>query len=389
MTTKTEMIMRLDRAGNAAGLGMLLAEMEENPKVAGVLLLACDQNGFQPGSIDGLLVEMSKPVFGGIFPEILYGNEKLSLGTIAVGLRQTPRILTVPGLSDDTFDFDAYLDTHASELGQGQTMFVWVDGLAARIGGLMESLFHIFGLEQNYIGGGAGSLSFEQKPCLFTNQGLIADSALLAVLDIPSGIGVSHGWTPISGPHKVTRSEGAVIHSLNWRPAFDVYREAIAQATGQIVTRENFFALSKSHPFGIIRLGDEMVVRDPIVVREDGALVCVGEIPQESHVDILTGDPLSLVEAARRALILGQMALGAAALGTAALGAAEQPHFTFFVDCISRVLFLEDEFDRELAAVQSPGVPLVGVLSLGEVANSGHSYLEFYNKTAVVGILGV
>ena len=384
MTTKTEMLMRVDRSGSAAGLGVLLAEMEENPQVAGVLLLACDQNGFQPGDVDRLLAGLTKPLFGGIFPEILHGNEKLSLGTIAVGLGHTPRILTVPGLSDEASDFDTYLDIHSSHLGQGQTMFVWVDGLAARISGLMESIFHIFGLEQNYIGGGAGSLSFEQKPCLFTNQGLIGDAAVLAVLDIPSGIGVSHGWTSISGPHKVTHSEGAVIHSLNWRPAFDVYREAIAQATGQTVTRENFFALSKSHPFGIIRLGDEMVVRDPIVVREDGGLVCVGEVPQESHVDILTGDPISLVEAARRAVALGQ-----AAMKTAALGSAEPPPFTFFVDCISRVLFLEDDFDRELAAVQSPGVPLVGVLSLGEVANSGHSYLEFYNKTAVVGILGV
>lgn len=90
MTTKTEMIVRVDRDGSAAGLGVLLAEMEENPQVAGVLLLACDQNGFQPGSVDRLLAGLTKPVFGGIFPEILHGNEKLSLGTIAVGLRHTP-----------------------------------------------------------------------------------------------------------------------------------------------------------------------------------------------------------------------------------------------------------------------------------------------------------
>jgi len=47
-----------------------------------------------------------------------------------------------------------------------------------------------------------------------------------------------------------------------------------------------------------------MIVRDPIMVKENGALVCVGEVPVESYVDILTGDESSLVNAARKALTL-------------------------------------------------------------------------------------
>jgi hypothetical protein len=379
MAGETEMVVRVDRTGSVTRLASLLAELEGNETIAGILLLACDENGFQPHQVDDLLLGVTKPIFGGVFPQIVHEYENLSLGTIAVGLTRLPHVLTVPGLSDPAFDFDTFFDAHTAQMGHGQTMFVWVDGLSERVGELIESLYHIFGLEYTYIGGGAGSLSFDQKPCLFTNQGLIGDSAVLAVLDSLSGVGVSHGWSSISGPYKVTHSTGSVIHSLNWRPAFDVYAEAIAQNGGPVVTRENFAALSKSHPFGIIQLGGETVVRDPIVLREDGALVCVGDVSQESHVDILTGDPLSLIEAARKAFASGQ----------AAFGESEPSALTFFVDCITRVLFLDKEFDQELAAVHSPGKPLVGVLSLGEVANSGHSCLEFYNKTAVVGILGV
>lgn len=57
------------------------------------------------------------------------------------------------------------------------------------------------------------------------------------------------------------------------------------------------------------------------------------------------------------------------------------------IDCISRALFLEDEFDREIEAVYQENVPLIGALSMGEIANNGKDYLELYNKTCVVGIL--
>jgi hypothetical protein len=56
------------------------------------------------------------------------------------------------------------------------------------------------------------------------------------------------------------------------------------------------------------------------------------------------------------------------------------------IDCISRSLFLGTDFQRELAAIDD-GLPMVGALTLGEIANSGRDFLEFYNKTAVVGLI--
>ncbi len=47
-----------------------------------------------------------------------------------------------------------------------------------------------------------------------------------------------------------------------------------------------------------------------------------------------------------------------------------------------------NDFSKELAVVSTPDRPLIGALTLGEIANSGKDYLEFYNKTSVVGILG-
>ena len=60
---------------------------------------------------------------------------------------------------------------------------------------------------------------------------------------------------------------------------------------------------------------------------------------------------------------------------------------TFFMDCVSRVLFLQSDFNEELETVYS-GNPLLGALTIGEIANTGKNYIEFYNKTSVIGLLG-
>jgi len=58
-----------------------------------------------------------------------------------------------------------------------------------------------------------------------------------------------------------------------------------------------------------------------------------------------------------------------------------------FIDCISRVLFLGDNFQEEINAILQYNQNLVGALSLGEIANTSKEYLEFYNKTSVVAVI--
>jgi hypothetical protein len=375
------MIIELDRTGMVDALRRILEHTASQAGVRSILILAADANGFTPEQVDPILTALPLPVFGGIFPEILHGREHLATGTLVIGLTHETYVEVVPGLSDDQADYEQLIDARLSGHPRGRTMFVLVDGFAKRIAALIEGLFAVLGLELDYIGGGAGSLSsigVGQKPCLFTNQGLVLDCAVLALSGIHSGVGVNHGWVEVSGPYQVTRSRGNVIEALDRAPALDVYREVVEARTGKPLTPEGFFELAKGFPFGISKLGEEKIVRDPISMTADGSLVCVGEVPQGCFVHILEGDADTLVAAARKAL----------ALGTAAYDGPGEPRVTLFIDCISRSLALGDDFGRELEAVAHPSMPLVGALTLGEIANSGKDYLEFYNKTSVVGVLG-
>ncbi len=345
--------------------------------IQALMILACDANGFTPETVDPLLQACPLPVFGGIFPQIIARGTHFETGTVVVGLTHPVSCVSIPGLSDDQRDLEESVADALEGIDcQHKTVFVFVDGLSTRISAFIEGLFNVVGLIPNYIGGGAGSLSFEQKPCLFTPEGLLADAAVLGISDVTSGIGVAHGWHPVSETLKVTESEKNRVISLNWEPALQVYQKTIQTHTPVDFATQSFFDIAKAYPLGIVKLDAEMVVRDPILT-ENEALVCVGEVPVNSFIHILHGDLTSLVQ-------------GAVQSRDTALGNFQgdpQRAVLFFMDCISRVLFMGADFQKELQAVDVYQNTF-GALTIGEIANVGDAYLEFYNKTAVSGILG-
>jgi len=349
---------------------------EAESSVKGILIFASDDDGYTPEGIDSILKSCKLPVFGGVFPQIIFKNKKYDQGTLIVGLDQKPDIFVVQELSNTELVYEDQLEVLPLD-DECKTAFILVDGLATRIGAFIESFFNVFGLEFNTIGGGAGSLSFEQKPCLFTNNGLIQDAAVIATFNVASGVGVKHGWQELSGPYKVTSSNKNTLHVLDSESAFTLYKRVIEKDSGKIITKENFFDIAKAYPFGISRLGAEKIVRDPISVEEDGSMVFVGEIPNGVYLHILKGEINSLVDAAETAYKDAEKGLNS----------ESENKSIVFIDCISRVLFLEDDFDAELNAVYDEALPMIGALTLGEIANSGKDYLEFYNKTAVVSII--
>jgi hypothetical protein len=251
--------------------------------------------------------------------------------------------------------------------------------MAKRVGSFISGLFNIFGAELNYVGGGAGSLSMKQKPCLFTNQGLIRDSAILARLDLKSGVGVSHGYKSAAGPFKATETDGNIIRSLDWKPALEVYKNFVDRHSKKILKEENFYDLASTYPFGITKMGTERVVRDPVIIGENQSVICVGEVPEGSFIDIMKGNESSLLAAAARALDRSSKSFQG----------DKKKAIRVFMDCISRVFFLKENFNKELNAVYEEGIPLIGACTIGEIANSGSGYLEFYNKTAVVAQIEV
>lgn len=344
------------------------------------LVLGCDADAWTPDRVDPVLNALPVPVFGGTFPSIIHQGRRLDHGTLVVGLSAAVTVAVVHDLSRHGEDMDAEVRRQCASITKAPSLITLVDGLAKHIERFVESLYSLIGPGRDLVGCGAGSLDFVQKPCLFTNRGLIKDAAVVIGLPFALSRGVQHGWETLDGPYLVTGSRGHVLDTLNYQPAFEVYRASVEAASGLRFADHDFFSIAKTYPFGIERLDGDLLVRDPIRV-EDRSLVCVGEVPENAMVYILKGQAVRLVDSA-----------GAAASEARASyntrHADGSPSAVVF-DCISRVLFLDLEFDRELNAIQQGLGTLrhaFGALTLGEITNTHNGPINLLNKSTVIGV---
>lgn len=372
------MLVSFDPSGSVDGLARSLDEACRDRTTGLVVVLAGSANGFTPAAIDPILHRCRSPIVGGVFPSVIHDGALHERGTIVAGLSCRAATVVIEQLSDPTTDIAARLaDGLAGRVIEAGTDLVVVDGLAARVDETVAAIHGTFGLLDDYLGGGAGAADLEPSPCVITNHGLLPDAAVVAITDLRAGIGVAHGWAPSAGPFEVTSARGTIVIELDGRPAWEVYRDAVESTSGRQLDDTTFGELAMAHPLGIVRPSGQLIVRDP-VRRVDDALVCVGAVPEGSTVQILHGEPDLLVAAAGRA----------ATLAGADLASKRGADPTMLViDCISRALFLGEQFSDELRAI-GQDVPSIGALTIGEIADSGTNQLEFFNKTSVIGMLG-
>lgn len=347
---------------------------------SGLIIMACEQNNFTPVDLAPLVNSVNVPLIGGTFPMVMRDGKTYEKGSVVLSVSGKVQATALPDLNSPGADLETQLKTLSDNSPWARTMVVFVDFFVLRKTDLINTLFEVFGMEISYVGGGAGSLTLKRSPCLISNAGMFADGGVVMMLDVPCGVGVGHGWQNIGVPMQATETHGNTVKTINFLPAFGVYAEAVEKHTGIPFPRESgkFFEASRAHPFGIARINMDMIVRDPLWVEPDGSMVFAGEIPQDSYISILEGNSDTLVAAAAD---VGRKAM-------AALPPGGKTGVFLLMDCISRTLFMGERFKEELAGLTPPGSTSAGACTMGEIANSGSEFLEFYNKTTVVAVMG-
>jgi hypothetical protein len=312
-----------------------------------------------------MLSTINAKCYGGVFPEIIFKTNHYKDGLVAIELEHTPVLIK---------DIKNHM-LEKIDLGNIESMLVLVDGLSTHIESFLFSLFESLNEDCVLLGGGAGKLTLKQEKVIFTPEGAYQDAALMISFNESIRVGVGHGWEFLEGPFIATACDRNILSKIDYEDAYDVYKEIVEKDSGLVINDDNFFEISKSYPLGIVTFDNEVIVRDPISTK-DGSLVLVGEIHKNSVINILKGSKPKLLKAAQEA-------------AKKAYTSGCDANMIFMIDCISRVLYLEDEFKDEINYINdiTCETSLVGALTLGEIANNSKTYIDFYNKTCVVGVL--
>lgn len=237
-------------------------------------------------------------------------------------------------------------------------------------------------------GGAAGDDLAMSRPLVgVAGQGTAHDALAVIVLDStrPVRLGVAHGHEALSEPLEITRSEGAVVSTINNRPAWDAWRDATREAAAGRGINVDTLRGDEVLPFllqfeaGLDSAQSLMKIRAPLNKDSDGALHFACGIPQGAFVRVTQSDATSQVKSSRRAA-------DAAREGLSDDGAIAG---VLVFDCVCRRLILGDRYADAVDEIRAafPDVPIAGFASYGEVALSPGDWSGFHNTTSVVLVL--
>ncbi|MCF7982808.1 MAG: FIST C-terminal domain-containing protein [Thiohalocapsa sp.] len=327
--------------------------------------------------------ELGVPLAGAVFPAVLDEHGIYPQGLAAIAWRRMPAyvLLDSDGVANDRLvsSVEELLDRTAStsvDDHEVATLFMLFDAMLPSIGSLLDTLYLELGDRVRYAGVNAGSETFTPIPCLFDNTRCVQGGVLAALLPAV-GAELEHGYREPDHLVAATATSGNRIREIDWRPAFDVYRERIRAQFHIDVDADNFYRMAVHFPFGIQRADGEVLVRIPVALEDDGSLFCVGEVPEHAILTLLEA-PAEDSTAAAGALaerLGGGMAHAAATL------------LTFY--WAGRRLHLgAGAAAREVRGLSERlgARPLLGALSLGEIGSSHRGGYPLYHNAAIVAL---
>jgi hypothetical protein len=364
------------------GISALLGEWRNQHPDMGVLALVAEQDreNMVP-LLQNVCRGMEIPLCGAVFPALVADARFNSNGCLLLRFDVMPFTAIYDSLAPShpmsRHTIQRMADDVAEHLDRprGGTLFMIFDSMVANIATILDEMYVKLADRVRYMGANAGSETFQPMPCLFDNDRQTQDGALVMLLPDNPGAVTEHCYRAPERMISATSTDGNRIISIDWRPAFDVYREVVEAEYNVKIDRDNFYQLAVHFPFGIMRANDEIIVRMPVVLEEDGSVFCVGEVPANAVLTLLRAPELDSRQTVDN-LSQGLHELYGTLSGKDLL--------TFY--CAGRRIHLAGGAEEELIALQQTtgAKQVAGALSLGEIGHSMQwGYPSFHNGAIV------
>ena len=359
----------------AAALGPALSAWRDQHPQGGVLALLPEAEAAGLPLLQALCAARDLPLVGAIFPALLGPSGFSSQGVCLLRFAVMPAYALLDGFGPDASAAAGRIAAFvngAVDPAESPTLFLLGDAMVPNVTSILDALYLELADGVHYAGVNAGSETFAPMPCLFDGQRLTQGGALCLILGQHRPPSLEHGFDTPARSLTATSTEGNRILRIDWRPAFEVYQELVAQDHGIALTAENFYTYGVHYPFGILRAAGDLTVRIPVALAEDGALICVGEVPPNSVLVLLKADE---VDTSRCVPDLAR-----------ALTAARPVENLLAFYCAGRRMHMGASADREVAQLFAAVGPktMAGALSLGEIGSrQAWGYPLFHNAALV------
>jgi hypothetical protein len=217
----------------------------------------------------------------------------------------------------------------------------------------------------------------------YCGERVVSRSVVGALLGgaVKIGVGIEHGFTPISKPLRVTRAAANVIVELDRKPAASVYEEYFGPDLVRRMREEGLTRQGIAYPLGVHSdAADQWLLRNVVSFGEDDSLLCTGEVPQGSWLQLMIGSRELAMEAAQRAAQQAIRALNRVAI------------VLIFDSVVRRKLLGPRHAALEIARIRQaigPSTPLAGCYTYGEQAPLGSAGTYEYAATQTGSVLAV
>jgi hypothetical protein len=345
-----------------------------------LLLLIGSESDIDFNSLPALLKAQPVPSAAVVLPAVIHETDLYPGATLICGLKAAGSVFLITEINKPENDLCDVLSNRLNREAPTNNAILFIDGLSSGVDDFISCLFDQVGPDMNIIGCGSGHHDFSSRPNIFTAEGGWNNAALLIFQSPSFTTSYHHGWEAVAGPFLVTRAKNNQIHDINFQPALPFYKDIVEQHSNKAFESDNFFNTSSQYPIGLEQLECEYLVRD-LISCKGTSIECAGTVPSNAMVYVLHADEEQLISAAGQA---------AAQLceKLSPIYDTDEERYVFIVDCVSRKLIFADRFHLELESIRKnlpEKAKIIGVLSIGEIANNSQGNIQFLNKTTVIG----
>lgn len=240
---------------------------------------------------------------------------------------------------------------------------------------IIRSIEEVIGPDVNITGGMAGDDWMLKSSFIFTH-GIETNLGIAALVFDQENVSLKgmaiSGWKPIGISRTITKCEGTFLHTIDNKPALDMYLKYLGATYDDNQDQYHLFEnVAQHYPFLVERESGASMMATPMMVdKESKALVCDVSLRQGSKLSFTMPPDFDFVE---------EVLDKARALKDQTIASAEA---MLIFSCAGRVTTL-----GPLANLENQGLaevwqtPMVGFYTYGEFGRALHERPEFHSTT--------